>query len=113
MTRLSPRPLTASLLAPLLAAGAGGCTPTCATPAREGVVEVVIGEDELLRAAGEDAVAQDAECRALCTAYAPYFAELDRCATRMLEAGEGPFDTASTWNGPQYVLECGGTFYCL
>lgn len=97
----------------LLSAALPGCSGPCDTPAREGAVQVVIGEDEWLRAAGGDGALADGECRELCGAYAPYFASLDACATRLAEPGDGPFDTASAWTGPQYVLECGGTFYCL
>ena len=96
----------------LLALLLTGCT-TCDTPAHSGTVTVIVGEDEYLRAAGDDGVAQDAECRAMCEAFAPSLDDLTGCTSELTEEGDAPFDTATAWSEPRYTVSCSGRFYCL
>lgn len=96
----------------LLALLLTGCT-TCDTPAHEGTVTVLVGEDEYLRAAGKDGVVQDSECRTMCAAFAPSLDDLTGCTSELAEEGDAPFDTAGAVAEPRYTVSCAGSFYCL
>lgn len=93
------------LFALLLGCDAGLCPdPVTATQS--------FGDDEFVRAAGEDGVLQDAECRRLCEAWVPTLATLEACAVEDALTDDNPFDTATPWGESRYTLSCTGRASC-
>jgi hypothetical protein len=101
-----PRRLVALVL--LLASCVGH---PCEGPDGQGTVPISVPIDEYTRAAGDDGVLGEAECRALCEAWVVALATVDSCEAGVPTEGSVA-DTGHGYVDERIGVRCGGRYWC-